>query len=93
MWIVVAVVINSQGQIDHFLGLGNNLGLVAESSEEMADKSMKPFPVVGDEGFTLEADFINEPLTEPAPAQAGVASSWPPSTQAMVRRATGSYAR
>jgi hypothetical protein len=36
MRIVVEVVINSQGEIDHFLGLGNNLGLAAESCEEMA---------------------------------------------------------
>ena len=37
MRIVVEVVINSQGEIDHFLGLRNNLGLAAESSEEMAN--------------------------------------------------------
>ena len=37
MRIVVEVVINSQGEIDHFLGLGNNLGLAAEASEEMAN--------------------------------------------------------
>jgi hypothetical protein len=36
MRIVAEVVINSQGEIDHFLGLGNNLGLAAESREEMA---------------------------------------------------------
>jgi hypothetical protein len=85
MRIVVEVVINSQGEIDHFLSLGNNLGLAAESSEKMADiaivlldgegqvfageklgfwdEPMEPFPIVGDEGFAVEADFINEPLT------------------------------
>ena len=85
MRIVVEVVINSQGEIDHFLSLGNNLGLAAEASEKMADvaivlldrksqilageelifgdQPVKPFPIVGDEGFAVEADFINEPLT------------------------------
>jgi hypothetical protein len=37
MQIVVEVVINPQGEIDHFFGLGNNLGLAAEASEKMAD--------------------------------------------------------
>ena len=27
------------------------------------DKLVKPFPIVGDEGFAFEANFINEPLT------------------------------
>ena len=85
MQIVVEVVVDPQGEINHFLGLGNNLGLAAESSEKMTDiavilldrksqilageelifgdQPVKPFPIVGDEGFTLEADFINEPLT------------------------------
>jgi hypothetical protein len=85
MRIVVEVVINPQGEIDHFLDLGNDLGLAAESSEKMADiavvlldgegqvlarkelvfgdQPVEPFPIVGDEGFAVEADFINEPLT------------------------------
>jgi hypothetical protein len=37
MRIVMEVVINPQGEIDHFFGLGNNLGLAAESSKKMAD--------------------------------------------------------
>jgi hypothetical protein len=31
------VVINPQGEIDHFLGLGDHLGLAAEAREKMAD--------------------------------------------------------
>lgn len=78
------VVIDTQGQIDHFDGLGNNLGAAAETGEEVADiavilldgkgqvlareelvfgdKTMEAFPIVGEEGFTFEADFIDEPL-------------------------------
>jgi hypothetical protein len=85
MRIVMKVMINPQGQIDHFLGLGDHLGLAAEAREKMADiavilldrngqvlareelvfgdEPVKPFPIVGDEGLALEADFINEPLT------------------------------
>jgi hypothetical protein len=85
MRIVVEVVINPQGEIDHFLGLGDHLGLAAEAREKMADiavilldrngqvlareelvfrdQPVKPFPIVGDEGFTLEADFLNQPRT------------------------------
>src|ERR1700747_2639626 len=37
MRIVVEMVIKPQGEIDHFLDLGNHLGLAAESSEKMAD--------------------------------------------------------
>ena len=81
MRIVMEVVINPQGEIDHFLGLGDHLGLAAEASEKMADiavilldrkgqvlareelvfrdKPVKPFPIVGDEGFTLEADSMS----------------------------------
>src|ERR1700757_4921600 len=57
------------------------------------DQAMEAFPVVGQEGFAFDADFIKELLTEPAPAKAGVASSRPPSIQATVRRRTASYAR
>jgi hypothetical protein len=34
------------------------------------DETVKAFPVVGEEGLTFEADFIEELLTEPAPAKA-----------------------
>src|ERR1700747_2779134 len=34
------------------------------------DETVKAFPVVGEEGLALEADFIEELLTEPAPAKA-----------------------
>jgi hypothetical protein len=37
LWIVVEVVINPQGEIDHFLNFGNDLGFAAKASEEMAD--------------------------------------------------------
>ena len=37
MRIVMEVVINPQGEIDHFLGLGDHLGLAAEAREKMAD--------------------------------------------------------
>ena len=37
MRIVMEVVINPQGEIDHFLGLGDHLGLAAEASEKMTD--------------------------------------------------------
>jgi hypothetical protein len=57
------------------------------------DEPVETLPIVGEESFAFDADFVEELSTEPAPAQAGVASSRPPSTQAMVRRATGSYAR
>ena len=57
------------------------------------DETVKAVPVVGEDGLALEADFIEELLTEPAPAKAGVASSRPPSTPATGRRATASYAR
>jgi hypothetical protein len=59
----------------------------------LRNEAVKPFPIVGQEDFALDANFIEELLTEPAPAKAGVASSRPPSTQAMVRRRTASYAR
>ena len=59
----------------------------------LRNEAVKPFPIVGQEGFALDPNFIEELLTEPAPAKAGVASSRPPSTQATVRRRTGSYAR
>ena len=115
MRIVMEVVINPQGEIDHLHSFGNDFGTAAEASEKMADiavvlldgegqvfageelvfgdETVKTVPVVGEEGLAFEADFIEELLTEPAPAKAGVASSRPPSTQATVRRATGSYAR
>ena len=78
---VAVVLLNGEGQV--FAG------------EELVfgDETVKAFPVVGEEGLALEADFIEELLTEPAPAKAGVASSRPPSTQATVRRRTASYAR
>ena len=60
----------------------------------LRDEAVKAFPVVGEEGFALDADFIEELLTERGEERGGgVASSRPPSTQATVRRATGSYAR
>ncbi len=34
------------------------------------DETMKAFPVVGQEGVPLDADFIAKFLTEPAPAKA-----------------------
>ena len=34
------------------------------------DETMKAVPVVGQEGVTLDADFIEKFLTEPAPAKA-----------------------
>ena len=37
MRIVVEVMINPQGEINHFLDLGNDLGLAAESSKKMSD--------------------------------------------------------
>jgi hypothetical protein len=37
MRIVMEVVINPPGEIDHFLGLGDHLGLAAEAREKMAD--------------------------------------------------------
>ena len=37
MRIVMEVVINPQGEIDHFLGFGDHLGLAAEAREKMAD--------------------------------------------------------
>ena len=67
--------------------------VLAREQLVFGDEAVETFPIVGEEGLPREADFIKELLTEPAPAQAGVASSRPPSTQAMVRRATGSYAR
>jgi hypothetical protein len=54
------------------------------------DEAVEAVPIVGEERLALEADFIEELLTEPAPAKAGVASSRSPSTQATVRRCTGS---
>ena len=109
------VIIDTQGQIDHLHGFGNDFGPAAKAREKMADvavvlldgegqvfageelvfgdETVKAVPVVGEEGLAREADFIEELLTEPAPAKAGVASSRPPSTQATVRRATGSYSR
>ena len=57
------------------------------------DEPMETFPIVGEESFAFDTDFVEKLATEPAPAKAGVASSRPPSTQAMVRRATRSYAR
>src|ERR1700761_2742161 len=59
----------------------------------LRNEAVKAFLIVGQEGFALDANFIEELLTEPAPAKAGVASSRPPSTQATVRRCTASYAR
>ena len=37
MWVVVEVVINPQGEIDHSLDFGNDFGFAAKTSEEMAD--------------------------------------------------------
>ena len=34
------------------------------------DETVKAVPVVGEDGLALEADFIEELLTEPAPAKA-----------------------
>ena len=33
----------------------------------LRNQAVKPFPIVGQEGFALDADFIEELLTEPAP--------------------------
>ena len=85
MRIVMKVVINPQGEIDHLHSFGNNFGTAAEASEKMADvaivlldgegqvfageelvfgdETVKAFPVVGEEGLALEADFIEELLT------------------------------
>src|ERR1700755_3375262 len=56
------------------------------------DETMKAVPVVGQEGVTLDADFIEKLLAEPAPAKAGVASSRRPRSPGRVRRWTGSNA-
>ena len=58
----------------------------------LRNEAVKSFPIVGQEGFALDPNFIEELLTG-LPPKAGVASSRPPSTQATVRRCTGSYAR
>ena len=89
MRIVVKVMIDAQGQIDHLHSFGNNFGTAAEASEKMADvaivlldgegqvfaveelvfgdETVKAFPIVGEKGLALEAGFIEELLTEPAP--------------------------
>ena len=87
--IVVKVMIDAQGQINHLHGCGNDFGTAAEARENMADvavvlldgegqifageelilwnEAVKPFPIVGQEGFALDPNFIEELLTEPAP--------------------------
>ena len=62
---VAVVLLDAEGQV--FAG------------EELVfgDQAMEAFPVVGQEGFAFDADFIKELLTEPAPAKAlGDAHIW-----------------
>jgi hypothetical protein len=76
------VVINPQGEIDHFLFFGNDFRTAAEASNEVAnvtvvlldgksqvfaseelilrDKPMKTLPVVGQERFAFDTDFVEK---------------------------------
>ena len=67
--------------------------ILAGEEVVFGDETMKAVPVVGQECVTLEPDFIEKLLAEPAPAKAGVASSRRPGSQGRVRRLTGSNAR
>ena len=51
----------------------------------LRNEAVKPFPAVGQEGFALDPNFIEELLT------GGIITATKP--QATVRRRTGSYAR
>ena len=81
MWIVVEVMIDAQGQIDHLHGFGTaaetgdevtNIAVVLLDGEGqvfageeliLRNEAVKPFPIVGQEGFALDPDFIEELLT------------------------------
>ena len=55
---VAVVLLDGEGQV------------FAREELVFGDETVKAVPVVGEEGLALEADFIEELLTEPAPAKA-----------------------
>ena len=80
--IVVEMMINPQGQINHFDDLGDDLRAASEPCEEMTnvavvlfdrdgqvfaceelvlrDEAMIAVPIIGDERFAFDADFVEE---------------------------------
>ena len=62
---VAVVLLDGEGQV------------FAGEEPVFGDERVKAVPVVGEDGLALEADFIEELLTEPAPAKAlGDAHIW-----------------
>ena len=71
---IAVVLLDAEGQV--FAGEELVLG----------NEAMKAIPVVSQKNLARHTDLIEKPLAEPAPAQAGVASSRRPNTQDKVRR-------
>ena len=79
------MMVDPQGQINHFFGFRNDFGAAAKTGEEMADvavvlldresqvfageelifrdEPVETFPIVGEESFAFDTNFVEELLT------------------------------